>query len=115
MLKMHAELAIAVSANTEIAALKLQLQESETLRSKLQQMIATLSERIAVQSEMLARAAEYRGNAAGRVKELEEALAPFAAVLVNGWDTGTLPAGAVYPVLMGDLRQAARVLAGTQK
>lgn len=78
-------------------------------------LIDSLSVRVAVQAEMLGRSAEHRGESAGRIRELETALAPFAAVLLNGWDTGELPADAPYPVRMGDLRMAARALAGVRQ
>jgi hypothetical protein len=87
----------------------------ERERDQLRRLVESLALRVAVQSEMLGRAAEHRGASGGlasRVRELEVALAPFAAVLADGWDTGELPAGALYPVEMGDLRRAARVHAG---
>lgn len=84
----------------------------EAQRDSLLAMIESLAVRVAVQAEMLGRNAERRGEAAERVGELERALMPFAAVLASGWDRGELPADALYPVRMGDLRQAARVLAG---
>jgi hypothetical protein len=86
----------------------------ERERDYLQSLIEGLATRVAAQAEMLGRSAERRGETAERVKELERALAPFAAILANGWDDGSLPATARYPVRMGDLRWAARALAGTQ-
>lgn len=77
-------------------------------------LIDSLTVRVAAQAEMLGRAAETRGESVGRLKELEAALAPFAAILINGWDTGELPPTASYPVQMGDLRCAARVLSGVR-
>ncbi len=46
---------------------------------------------------------------------MEGSLAPFAELLANGWDRGELPADAMYPVRMGDLRAAARALAGIRR
>lgn len=79
----------------------------------LNALCESFAARIAAQSEMLGRSAEHRGESAGRVKELEAALMPFAAILAGGWDDGSLTASAPYPVTMGDLRGAARALAGT--
>lgn len=79
----------------------------------LRQLVASLTARVAAQAEMLGRSAEHRGASAERVRQLETALAPFAAVLATGWDSGELPSDAIYPVPMGDIRQAARALAGT--
>lgn len=87
----------------------------ERERDYLQSLVEGLSARVAAQAEMLGRSAEQRGETVERVKELEAALAPFAAILANGWDVGDLPATAMYPVSMGDLRRAARTLAGTQE
>lgn len=92
----------------ELAALRDELARKTAL-------IDSLTVRVAAQAEMLGRVAEGRGETAGRVKELEAALMPFAEILANGWDRGELKADAPYPVQMGDLRRAARVLAGTYK
>lgn len=87
----------------------------ERERDVLRGLVESLSVRVAVQSEMLGRSAEHRGESAERVKELEGALGAFAALLAGGWDDGSLVPTAMYPVMMGDLRRAARVLAGTGK
>jgi hypothetical protein len=104
-------------ASTGIGFAAQRIADLERDNEKLRQLVESLAVRVAVQAEMLGRAAEHRGEAgglAGRVKELEGAIAPFAAALATGWDRGELPADALYPVMMGDLRRAARVLAETQ-
>lgn len=58
------------------------------------------------------RAAERRDSLAEEMAELEAALAPYAEVLLAGWDDGTLPAATPYPVAIGHLRRLALVLAG---
>lgn len=85
-------------------------------RSQLREMVDSLMERVKQQSELLGRAALAGGPDAARVAELEHAIAPFAAVTSEtGWDEcKMLPADAIYPVRLGDLRRAARALAGTR-
>lgn len=90
------------------------VKKAEEEQQILQGMVSSLCTRIAIQSELLGRSAEARGATYERVKELEDALAPFAALLANGWDQASgLPSDAVYPVSLADLRRAAKVLAGT--
>lgn len=81
-------------------------------RDTLAAFVTALCERVAVQAEMLGRAAEHRADSRQRIGELEAAIAPFAEILVTGWDGGTLPATVHYPVQLGHLRRLARVLAG---
>lgn len=98
----------------ELALLRRKLEAAVAEEERLNDMILSLSERVNVQAEMLGRAAEGRGATAERVKELEDALAPLAALVANGWDAAKrLPDHAVYPVPMAVIRQAAKVLAGT--
>lgn len=97
----------------KVAGLRGQLAATEAQRDSLKKQVESLLAQVESQGQMLARAAEGRCETAGRVHELEVALAPFAAVLASGWDRGALPATATYPVRMGDLRRAARVHAGT--
>jgi hypothetical protein len=101
--------------NTTPAFAAARIVDLERERDLLRQLVDSLSVRVAVQAEMLGRSAEHRCDSAGRIKELETALAPFAAVFATGWDDGSLLPTAWYPVRMGDLRQAARVLAGTHR
>ena len=96
------------------AAADARVNELTAERDRFGEMLKSLMERVAAQSELLGKAAGGGGPQAGRVAELEAALAPFAQVLLTGWDTGSLPADAPYPVALGDLRRAARVLAGTR-
>jgi hypothetical protein len=98
----------------ELALLRRKLEAAVAEEERLHDMIRSLSEQVNVQAEMLGRAAEVRGVSADRVRELEDALAPLAALLANGWDAAKrLPDTAVYPVPMAVIRQAAKVLAGT--
>jgi chromosome segregation ATPase len=83
-------------------------------RDSLHEFVNSLSVRVREQAELLARAAN-RGPRADRVAELEAALAPFVEILSTGWDTKELPDTAIYPVPMGDLRRANRVLAGLSR
>lgn len=97
----------------EVSSLRAKLQKVLEEEQVLHGMILSLSARVEIQAEMLGRSAEARGHTAERVQELEAALAPFAAVLANGWDDGRLAGESPYPVPMAALRQAAKVLAGT--
>lgn len=97
-------------------ALKLAAQR-DALRDeadRLRSFHEALAARVAAQSQLLTKSATAPGTDAGRrIAELEAALAPFARPLETGWDDGSLPAAAPYPVALGDLRAAARTLAGT--
>ena len=84
------------------------LAEALRLNAVLNELVQTLASRCAAQSELLARAAA-RSHPPG-VAEALAALAPLAE-LVRGWDDGALPAAALYPVPLGDLRRCARVVA----
>lgn len=82
-------------------------------RDRLRGFVETLSSRCAAQSQILSRSAEADPEVSRRVAELEEALGPLSEILSTGWDDGTLPADALYPVRMGDLRRLSRAMAGT--
>lgn len=81
-------------------------------KDRLSALVLSLSERTHGLAELLSKRAE-RAATAARVAELEAALAPFAKLLLLEWDRSGAPADALYPVRLGDLRAAARALAGT--
>lgn len=91
-------------AESRIAAL-------EEANRKLREMVCSLAARCHAQSELLAQAAARKQSLPPDAAELAAALAPFAAHLAGGWDRGELPATALYPVRIGDLRRASRLLA----
>ncbi len=107
--RMHRELDDVTHTLTDVSG-KADTYKAE--RDRANELVRSLMTRVAAQSELLSRERLRRGDGARRVEELEAALAPFAGVLASGWDSGELPADAIYPVRMGDLRQAARALAG---
>lgn len=82
-------------------------------RDRLHAFVGSLAARAAAQAELLVCHDRAGADVLGRLAELEAALAPLLAALAGGWDDGTLPGDALYPVKMDDLRRLAIVAAGS--
>lgn len=108
--RLNRELETALAHATELAGY---LDRASADLDTHKAMLLSAMERIGKLSHMVTRlVSQGRHPDAARVAELEAAIAPFAAVLVDGWDRGELPADALYPVPMGDVRRLARAMAG---